>query len=263
MPVEQVVQPCTLETFDTAIYNWLNDELDLSTKTNKGFKKVPVIWSGAERAYQIKHSPELRDLGETIILPVISIKRTAVLKDPARAGRYGGGAIIYSDDRRKNVYTVAKRIQPEKTRNFANAAAKRVMGQKNTNRFDNKAVVYEFISIPTPTWVHLTYDIILRTEYQQQMNTLLTPFINRYGNLHTFVVGVDANSFEAFVDQNFTTNNNVADLNASERRFETTINIRLEGSLIGEGENQVQQTVSIRENQVKVRFGKEKTIFEP
>ena len=262
MAVEQIVEPCSLETFDTAIYNWVNGELDLFATTNEGFKKVPVIWSGAERAYQLKHSAELRDLGETIILPVITLERAAVLKDPSQKGRFGGGALNYDNDRRKNVYTVARKIQPDKTRNFANAGAKRVKGVKNTNRYDNKEVVYEFITIPTPTWIHITYDIVLRTEYQQQMNSILTPFLNRYGNIHTFYMKENSNMFEGFIDQNFSTNNNVANLETGERRFETTIAIRVEGYLIGEGENQVQQTVAIRENQVKVRFGKEKTIFE-
>ena len=262
MRVEQVVQPCTLETFDTALYNWINDELGISAQTNEGFKKVPVIWAGAERAYQIKHSAELRDLHETIILPVIVVKRNTVLKDPSKKGGWGGGGIPYSKDRRKNIYTVARRIQVDKTRNFGNAAAKRVTTQKNTNRFDNKKIVYEIVSIPTPTWIHITYEITLRTEYQQQMNSMLTPFLNRYGNIHSFVTGDGSNSFEGFIDQNFAANDNVSDLNVSERRFETTISVRLEGSLIGEGENQVQQTVAIRENQVKVRFGKEKTIFD-
>jgi len=261
MPVEQIVEPCTLETFDRAIYNWVNDELDLFAKTNEGFKKVPVIWAGAERAYQLKHRPELRDLRETIILPVITVERSAVLKDRERTGLFGGG-LIYSNDRRKNVYTVARKIQPDKTRNFANAGAKRVKGVKNTNRYDNKEVVYEFVTIPTPTWIHITYEVVLRTEYQQQMNSILTPFINRYGNVHTFYMQENTNMFEGFIDQDFTTNNNVANLETDERRFETSLAIRVEGYLIGEGENQVQQTVAIRENQVKVRFGKEKTIFD-
>ena len=35
----------TLEDIDFAVYKFVNSELDLQTKTNKGFNKVPVIWS--------------------------------------------------------------------------------------------------------------------------------------------------------------------------------------------------------------------------
>ena len=261
MPVEKHVQPCTLETFDTAIFNWLDQELDLFVTTNEGFKKVPIIWAGTERAYQLKHSATARDSGETMILPVITLERVTVIKE-AGQGPFGS-SLYYSKDRRKNVFTVARQIQPLKTRNFANAGAKRSQGTKNTNRFKNKEIVYEFVSIPTPTWVKVNYKIMLRSEYQQQMNTLLTPFMNRYGNIHSFALAEADNAFEAFINQDFTFNNNLATLEISERRFETEIGIRMEGSLIGEGETQVQQTVAIRENQVKVRFGKEKTIFDP
>jgi len=50
-------------------------------------------------------------------------------------------------------------------------------------------------------------------------------------------------------------------LGEEERRFETDIEIRVEGFLIGEGINQEQQTVAVRENAVKIRFKKEETFF--
>jgi hypothetical protein len=36
--------------------------LNVFCTTNKGFKKIPFIWVGAERAYQIKHNKDLRDV---------------------------------------------------------------------------------------------------------------------------------------------------------------------------------------------------------
>ena len=78
--------PSTLETVDFAIYHWLRDELDLHTTTQEGFEKVPVIWASAERAFQVKRDQELRDLDGTLILPLITIERTNVIKDPTRKG---------------------------------------------------------------------------------------------------------------------------------------------------------------------------------
>ena len=45
----------TLETIDTGIYEWLDEVLDLHTRTNQGIYKVPVIWLGTERVWQIKN----------------------------------------------------------------------------------------------------------------------------------------------------------------------------------------------------------------
>ena len=46
-------QPSTIETIDYAMYDWLNESMDLHTTTNKGWKKVPIIWTSAERSFQI------------------------------------------------------------------------------------------------------------------------------------------------------------------------------------------------------------------
>ena len=51
----------TLEDVDFAVYNFVSEVLNLQTSTNKGFKKVPVIWAGAERAHNIKDDNIRRD----------------------------------------------------------------------------------------------------------------------------------------------------------------------------------------------------------
>ena len=80
--------PATLETIDQAFYNWLNESLDISATTNKGWNKVPLIWVSAERSYQVKHNKDLRDSFGVLKLPLISIERTSIVKDPARKGIY-------------------------------------------------------------------------------------------------------------------------------------------------------------------------------
>ena len=49
----------TLENIDYALVSWLKEDLRLSTTTNEGFMKVPVLWQAPERAYQIKHEKSL------------------------------------------------------------------------------------------------------------------------------------------------------------------------------------------------------------
>lgn len=38
-----------LEDIDFAVYKFVDEVINAQTKTNKGFKKTPVIWSGSER----------------------------------------------------------------------------------------------------------------------------------------------------------------------------------------------------------------------
>ncbi len=77
--------PSTIETIDFALYDWLNEELNIHCSTNEGWKKVPLIWSMAERAYQIKDNKDLRSK-DVFILPAISIERVSLVKDPAFKG---------------------------------------------------------------------------------------------------------------------------------------------------------------------------------
>jgi len=60
--------------------------------------------------------------------------------------------------------------------------------------------------------------------------------------------------------KDFAANNNVQDLGEDERMFETKIDIRVLGHLIGAGNNQERPKVVIRENAVQIRFPKERVM---
>ena len=70
---EYSLAPSTHETIDHALYNFINDNFNISCSTNDGFTKVPVIFSIPERAYQIKNDPLLRPNGRTLNYPLLSI----------------------------------------------------------------------------------------------------------------------------------------------------------------------------------------------
>ena len=61
MPSEKDLEfmPSTIETIDTSFYEWVNQSLNISVTTNKGWEKVPVLWLTAERAFQVKNNKEL------------------------------------------------------------------------------------------------------------------------------------------------------------------------------------------------------------
>ena len=75
---ELIFMPSTIETIDQAFFNWVNDIINPSATTNKGFKKVPVIWISAERAHQIKDDKDMRDSNGVLKLPLLIVNRTAV-----------------------------------------------------------------------------------------------------------------------------------------------------------------------------------------
>jgi hypothetical protein len=133
-------------------------------------------------------------------------------------------------------------------------------GQINFPR-KNEKIVYETISIPLPVSINVNYIIKLRAEYQQQMNDLIQPFITKTGNINHFMLNKDGHRYEAFIDGSFSSNSNVEEMGEDERMYETEINIRVLGHLVGEGPNQDKPKVVRRENAVEVKIPRERTIL--
>lgn len=250
-----------IENIDYAIMSWVKKDLELQTITNEGRKSVPVLWQVPERSFQIKNKKELRDDGDALKLPLISVERTTMTKDPDRKGAFQ--AQIYANDKngRSGRMVIARRILEDKTRNFAVASQMR-RPPKNTKHQPyfprtNKKIVVQTLSIPIPIYVTVNYKISLISEYQQQQNELVAPFIARPGQINSFVMKRNGHLYEAFVDSEFTHSNNVSDLAEESRQFMTEINIKVLGYLIGEGENDDRELVKIEESVVEVTFPRE------
>ena len=255
----------TVENIDRSLMEYINDTLDLSTYTNEGFVKTPIIWQASERAYQVKNRKELRDDGGALKLPLISIERVSVEKDPERKGSHQ--AQVYSADGngRTGRMVIARKIVQDKTRNFAVAQSMRMLPQDVDHQKyyprTNKKVVIKSLSIPIPVYVNLTYKVVIQTEYQQHMNELITPFVTRTGQINSFLLRKNGHLYEAFIDSDFSQNNNVSNLDEDMRMFKTEISIRVLGHLIGEGKNDDRPIVRVRENIVEVTFPRETAVL--
>ena len=261
----------TLETIDTAMLRFIDETLNLSVDTNNGFEKVPVLWVTAERAYQIKHNKDLRDKEEMLILPLITVNRTSVTKEPNFKGSVYAN-LYPENDAKGGVITIARKINQKKTAEFQNAQANRKYGvdknvsskMKNTNKrnMSTAKTVYETITIPIPVWVKVMYEITVRSEYQQQLNQLVTPFLTVPGNSRTPKrIENEGHYYEIFIDGSLSDTSNKAALGMEQRNYETTINIETLGYLIGDGDNQEKPKIVKRENAVEFKFARERTIF--
>ena len=54
-------EPSTIETIDSSVLKYF-ESLDLFSDTNEGWKKVPIVWGTAERAYQVKKNKDIREI---------------------------------------------------------------------------------------------------------------------------------------------------------------------------------------------------------
>ena len=253
----------TIEDIDYAITSWLKEDLELSTYTNEGLVKVPVLWQVPERAYQVKNAKELRDDGDGLKLPLISIERTNMTKDPAKKGSFQAHLYSVEKNGKPGRIVIARRIVQDKTRNFAVASGTRTntgaVRQKYTKR-QNKKVVIQSVSIPIPVYVDVEYKITLKTEYQQQMNNLTTPFITKTGQINAFTMKRKGHVYEGFVQQGFSPSNNIATLGEDSRMFTTEITVNVLGYLIGDGDSKDRPIARIDENIVEYQFPRESTV---
>ena len=254
----------TIENIDRSLVEYINDTLDLSTSTNEGFVKTPVLWQASERAYQVKNNKNLRDDGGALKLPVVGIERTAIAKDPERKGAYQAQTYSTDGNGRTGRMVISRKIVQDKTRNFAVAKSMRslpesVEHQKYYPRI-NKKVVIKSLSIPIPVYINLTYKIVLQAEYQQHINELTAPFITRTGQINSFLLRKNGHLYEAFIEPDFSQNNNGASMDEEMRMFKTEITIKVLGHLIGEGKNDDRPIVRVQQNIVEVTFPRESAI---
>lgn len=264
----------TLETIDVAMFNHVRN-MGISALGNQGFVPVPLLWASAERAYQIRHNEEIRDASGSLILPLMSIHRTSVEKNLGVKGS-AFGAVPEAFDEKGGSITVARRIEPKKTAVFTNAKAKQKLGQSNhtfKGYKKNLPTVTETISIPLPVYVTCMYSLVIKTEYEQQMNQILQPFITRPGGVNYFLIKSDTNhKYEAFIESDFSmidspskggtfgsTSHTKIGSEGRERVFEREVKIKVIGHLIGDGINQEKPKIVIRENAVSVKTPRENT----
>ena len=257
--------PSSIETIDAAIFEWLKDVMALSTTTNEGFQRTPVLWLSAERAFQAKNNKDLRDTSGRLKLPMIVVNRGAINKDLKKSSSFQAHyaeTAKYRGDHKGGTITISKRLNQKKTRDFAISDVIKDLKTGNpTATRPNKKRVYEFITIPVPSFVNVTYSISLRTEYRQQMNDLVTPFISRTGNINAFFVEKDGHKYECSVQPDFAQSDNSASLGEEERSFETKVDLKVIGYLIGDGKNHPRPKITIRENAVEIRLSRERVIL--
>jgi hypothetical protein len=254
-------EPSTLEDIDRSVYNYVKD-LNLRVLTNKGTETVPVLWGSPERSFLGKNNTESRDAQGLLKFPAISIRRASLGKPKASSGLYQG-FIQETMDRKGGFLTIGTSINQEKTAAFQRAEKNKVSQGTSASYGDTK-VVYETISIPMPVNVDVTYEILLRTEYQQQINDLIIPFISRRGSVN--YVSLDSGTghkYEGFLQPDFSSSDNLADFTSEERKFQTTISLRVVAYLIDHGPNRSQPFFTVRESVVEIKQPKEKVIIDP
>jgi len=244
----------SLEDFDFVIYEWINNDVNVFCNQIDGWKKVPVVFATPERAVLSKASIDTRDEKGTLKYPIISITNTDIQKPDQHDGNMAVNLFAQKDPY-SGAITIAKRISQNSTAKFANNNSFQKTGKANS-KIKNKEIVYEFITIPQPTFIEKTYEIIIISNFQQQINEIMSPFITKYGNINYFIKRRNDWTYECFFEQSLSPDNNINDFSDEERLFKSKFSIKVKGYIL-ESKNNEQPIVSIRESVAKIVLKKE------
>jgi len=263
------IKPSNIENIDTAMYRFLDEQMNLFALTSAGSKKVPVVFASAERSFLSKKSADGRDSDGTLELPIISIERGSVDKNIAtRSTSYFGPTPFFVDPIHGSYIKLNRQIVQDKTNNFlvadniknTNGVRRTPGGQAYYPTKDNKKIVTVSYYVPRPVSITTSYTVTIRTSYIQQMNQLVQPFMTIGDFSKAFKIFNDDHSYEAFLAGTYTAQNNSADFTDSERVYVTVILFSVLGYLMGEGDNQIRPKVVKRQNAVEVKIPRERVI---
>tara|TARA_R110000824_G_scaffold357075_1_gene544442 strand:+ start:287 stop:1153 length:867 start_codon:yes stop_codon:yes gene_type:complete len=153
-----------LKDIDTSIMNYIKEVIRPTIKEANENIKVPVLYGNEERWVNVRKRGVLRDKNNTIILPVIVLKRTSVEKNTE----------------------LSQGFEHDVQRKYAEVLRKSQWSKDNRyDRFSvqtNKKPSYESLVTTMPNFVNITYEFVLLTSYMEQMNVLIEEFLEYNNN---------------------------------------------------------------------------------
>lgn len=209
-----------IKAIDEAMIKWFDKDEPITVMfDNKNTHQVRAIWSSADRFSMMNSDKHigLRDEHGTLILPIISVKRSGLVVVPERTA-----ANDKRGDTNLRVY-IREYIDPV-------TKSKHYIGSTLGSNAPNQSPVIEVIEVVAPKIVRLTYNVTCWSKKTRHSNEMLENVVVRLGqhhavflNEHTFFgawitdVGVESNEEQLGID---------------ERVFSTSCNVNVEAPII-------------------------------
>jgi len=145
---------CTIEDVDFAIISYIRDVLKLQVKENGQIIDVPVMYANGEKWAQVQAKGYMRDRKGKIMTPVVSIRRGSIIERDTLKSLGVNNNPAGNDFVHQNKHTLENRYDRFSTQ----------YGQQRKK---------EFYIAPVPEFVDVSYELLLWTEYTEQMNALV------------------------------------------------------------------------------------------
>ncbi len=167
-------KPVTIETVDGAVFDYFDIKSKITVKKENAegdlySSKVPVEFAAGERWAKLRKS-KFRDKHGTLILPIISVRRT----DISRNTDLGGHTSV------QPTITISQQIH-KKTSNIQNQVE--IRRNRGLVYQRPKPPVFEVLTMPAPDFCTITYEITIWADYDLHMNEILEKQFFKYENV--------------------------------------------------------------------------------
>ena len=247
---DENIESLTLEDVDRAIFDFIDKKLNIQTNADNILKKVPVIFAAGERWALVRQRKALRDENGTIILPLISVRRTEIdtsYEQSLPAGNAAIKSVVFKVKRspKNSNYqnlknTLGLRFQDNAAKNYGtsrNTSTSTPPALKTSRRSDaqafkgtvfrgkqmvrtDKPEIVDLFSIPYPDFVKVTYEIAFWAQYQEEMNQIFHRYRDNFAKFSVDQFKIDTPSgyhFMAFGQPNINNESNIEEFTDTER----------------------------------------------
>jgi len=224
----------TLKDLDSSVINHVKNVVTPIIKSGTDMIKVPVLYGNQERWVSARKLGYIRDRNGSLMLPLIVLRRTDIAK---------------------NTTTQQAFTHDIKHENVAVVRNSKWSKQNRYTRFsvlNNIHPVYENVITGPATYVDVTYDFILWTNYIEQMNSLTELFIE-----HNDTYWGDSEDYKFFCNTESFADASELDIDG-ERVIKTNFSISLKGYLLSEV---ISSVITDKKFQIEVRPSPRKVIF--
>jgi hypothetical protein len=233
LPVDsEYIKGVKLIDVDTTIAEYMVDTIIPDLEEGGKKIKVPLLYGNAERWEGARRRGYLRDVRGKLEIPLVMFKRNSVERDASLQHFKDGVSMpaykVYSKKNRYERFSLQNGVQP----------------------------VYELYNVAMPSYVTVTYEVMIWTSFTEHMNKVVEAFqyaTDRYWGKE------NGYKFRARIDS-FDTAQEVAE--GSERVIRTTFTISVNAYLLTETFND-QPTVKKEFTKKRVVFGVETDLTGP
>tara|TARA_Y100000310_G_scaffold236214_1_gene239379 strand:- start:3448 stop:4650 length:1203 start_codon:yes stop_codon:yes gene_type:complete len=260
IPTDFSMPSCGIEDVDRAVFNLFDKDLDLTVSEKEETRRVPVVFATGERFALVKRRRAIRDKNGTIILPLVSVRRTGINQTKSWGLPGDTGDLVIKtrlsskDQQFQNIVNkqgIKNQSNVASPTNFVNRSsvykysypgkiASRRPDSLKTSA-DGVAInndlgknIFEIITVPFPLFFKATYEIIFWTQYTLHMNQMLETFMASY---HVSDFGFKVTSdkgywFVAYVENELSADDNFEEFTDEQRMIKYTIRMFAHGWIV-------------------------------